>query len=165
MPFADPEQARAYRKRYYQEHRAEAIAKAAKWAKENPERRAEIRAKWREENPDYHRSWYLANRNEVLERVRGQYQRGLASDPDGTRAKGRETAARRRARVRGLTVERIDFWKVWERDEGICGICREPADPQDWHLDHIVPIAKGGAHSYANVQISHPKCNWEKAAS
>jgi hypothetical protein len=37
-------------------------------------------------------------------------------------------------------------------------------DPSDWHLDHIVPISRGGTHEPANVQVSHPRCNQSKAA-
>jgi 5-methylcytosine-specific restriction endonuclease McrA len=53
---------------------------------------------------------------------------------------------------------------VLERDEGICHICGAVVDENKWHLDHIVPISKGGAHSYTNVATSHPKCNLEKGA-
>jgi 5-methylcytosine-specific restriction endonuclease McrA len=53
---------------------------------------------------------------------------------------------------------------VWERDEGVCGICGTAADLSDWHLDHVVPLSKGGEHSYANTQVSHPVCNLRKHA-
>jgi 5-methylcytosine-specific restriction endonuclease McrA len=32
------------------------------------------------------------------------------------------------------------------------------------HLDHIVPLARGGEHSYANTQPAHPTCNRRKGA-
>jgi 5-methylcytosine-specific restriction endonuclease McrA len=31
-------------------------------------------------------------------------------------------------------------------------------------VDHIVPIMRGGVHSYANVQLAHPRCNRMKGA-
>lgn len=43
-------------------------------------------------------------------------------------------------------------------------ICRVPADPCDWHLDHVVPLAGGGEHSYANTAVSHPICNRKKGS-
>jgi 5-methylcytosine-specific restriction endonuclease McrA len=54
--------------------------------------------------------------------------------------------------------------RVWERDGGICHICKLPADPNGWHLEHIVPIARGGVHTYSNVAVSHPACNLAKGA-
>ena len=36
--------------------------------------------------------------------------------------------------------------------------------PHSATLDHIVPLAAGGAHSYANVQCAHFICNSVKGA-
>lgn len=70
----------------------------------------------------------------------------------------------RRAREKNAYVEDVSPAFVWERDGGICHICDQPADPADWHLDHVVPLARGGEHSYANTAVSHPKCNLKKGA-
>lgn len=59
-------------------------------------------------------------------------------------------------------VEPIDRWVIWDRDEGVCGICGKTADSDDWHLDHITPLSKGGSHTFDNVQVSHPLCNIRK---
>lgn len=32
------------------------------------------------------------------------------------------------------------------------------------HLDHVIPMSKGGGHTYANTQCSHLKCNVDKGA-
>ena len=69
----------------------------------------------------------------------------------------------RLARKRGATAaEYIDRKIVFARDEGICGICEAPADPADFHVDHIVPLSRGGEHTYRNVQVAHPICNLRK---
>ena len=34
---------------------------------------------------------------------------------------------------------------VWKRDKGICAACG--CDANDWHMDHIIPVAKGGGVS------------------
>ena len=67
-----------------------------------------------------------------------------------------------RGRAAGTFVEIVDPQVVYERCEGICAICDQPVDREDFHVDHIVPLAKGGAHSYANTQAAHPFCNWSK---
>ena len=164
-PYANKEDQRAWAKRYYVANREKKIAAAVAWNKANPERRKEIKSAWVEKNPDYAREWYLANRERVIARGRIMYRKRLKANPDQVRALQREIVARRRARLRDSFVEKVDPLLVWERDDGVCGICGESADASDWHLDHIVPIARGGAHSYANVQVAHPDCNWRKAAS
>src|ERR1019366_1546951 len=81
--------------------------------------------------------------------------------PEVIRERGRANKARRRgAQVR----ERVDRWVVWDRDKGVCQLCLLPADPNYWHLDHILPIIKGGEHSYANTQVTHPICNLRKGS-
>lgn len=71
----------------------------------------------------------------------------------------REYEATRRAKKRGQFVERVYLANIWNRDAGICHICGLLADPDDWELDHVVPISRGGEHSHANTAVSHPKCN------
>lgn len=68
----------------------------------------------------------------------------------------------RRARKKNAFVEYVDPTVVWERDGGLCHICQMPADLADWHLEHVVPLVRGGEHSYANCKVSHPSCNLRK---
>jgi HNH endonuclease len=73
---------------------------------------------------------------------------------------------RARARRYGVEAEYINKLTVFERDNWICGICNDPVDREaPWpasespSLDHIMPLAVGGAHNYANVQCAHLGCN------
>ena len=77
----------------------------------------------------------------------------------------------RKAKQRGVTVERVDPIKVFERDGWICHLCRKVTlkehrgtmHPRAPELDHIIPISKGGEHSYANTACSCRRCNSEKS--
>lgn len=66
--------------------------------------------------------------------------------------------AERRATLARAWFEQVDRVKVWARDGGICHLCGLPAD-ESWQLDHVVPLAAGGAHSYQNAAVSHASCN------
>lgn len=64
----------------------------------------------------------------------------------------------RRAAVESSPYTRAS---IYERDRGICGICRKPA-PDNYEIDHIVPIGLGGPDIPSNVQTACPSCNREK---
>ena len=101
--------------------------------------------------------------------------RRLYCDSTCRKASPKEAASRRlardrrRARLRGLPAERVDRLAVYERDGWCCQLCglsvdRNAAVPQPLAptLDHIIPIAKGGPHTYTNVQLAHFACNSRK---
>lgn len=74
-----------------------------------------------------------------------------------------------RARLAGAFIEMVSPDAVYERDGWICQLCNEPIDrsaksphPKSPSLDHIVPISRGGDHSYKNCQASHLLCNCTK---
>lgn len=80
--------------------------------------------------------------------------------------------AKRRAVLRGATVESVDPFKVFDRDGWICRLCgvKTPKSKRGTYadnapeLDHINPLANGGEHSYINTQCSCRKCNGLKGA-
>lgn len=51
--------------------------------------------------------------------------------------------------------------KVLQR--GKCACCGEPLG-EDYHLDHIMPLALGGTNSDDNMQLLRKKCNLQKSA-
>ena len=77
----------------------------------------------------------------------------------------RDYCSQRRARERNAVVELVQRTTVFKRDRGICHICNKKVSSTNWHLDHIIPLSRGGKHSYENVAVSHPKCNLVKSAS
>ena len=82
----------------------------------------------------------------------------------------RDYVSRRKARVNAVTVEKVSPSVVFECDKWMCQICGKPVDPSLKHpnplcatMDHIIPISKGGEHSYANLQLAHLSCNSRKS--
>jgi 5-methylcytosine-specific restriction endonuclease McrA len=117
----------------------------------------EKRRKNRDKYTKYQSRWYDKHRAQW-----NSYQmQRLRENPDIRR----EMAQRRRARRNGNgIVEVFDRQEIWVRDRGICGICKLSVDSDDWEEDHVVPLARGGTHTYDNVQVSHKRCNRKKGA-
>jgi len=68
-----------------------------------------------------------------------------------------------------------DFWMntdwkrvrtvIYYRDGGVCMKCNKKVKPNDFHVDHIHPICKGGKEwDLNNLELSCPKCNLEKGS-
>lgn len=96
-------------------------------------------------------------------------------------AKASEAAkdANRRKKIQSALVDKgINLEDLFKRDNGICAICGGKCDWSDHtyrgryfvvgktypSIDHIIPLVKGGEHSWANVQLAHHRCNSAKGA-
>ena len=80
---------------------------------------------------------------------------------------------RERAYAYGVAYDKsISLKKVMERDNGICKLCGQPINKADFSsksvgplyptIDHIIPLSKGGGHTWDNVQLAHMYCNSTK---
>ena len=53
---------------------------------------------------------------------------------------------------------------VYKRDKGLCQICGAKVPRRGYHVDHIIPISKGGDEwDQENMQLACPKCNLTKS--
>lgn len=98
------------------------------------------------------------------ERQRENWRRWRERNPDDAREMARRNTANHSARKRDAFVEDVRPGVVYERGNGTCGICGEPVKREQFDVDHIVPLSRGGEHSYANTQPAHRTCNLRKAA-
>ncbi len=72
---------------------------------------------------------------------------------------------RRRLQKRNQYIEDVNRTTLWKRDQGKCQRCFNPVKLENYHMDHIWPVSRGGVHSYANTQVLCENCNGEKWAS
>lgn len=113
---------------------------------------------------------------ERREKLKAENPELLAERERIQRAKSKENAkvlgANYRARQRNAFMESVSFKKVFERDKGVCHICKKKTSieyidnkqPSNYAtLDHVIPLNKGGLHCYVNVKIACKSCNSSKA--
>lgn len=158
--------ANAEKERVYREKNRGRIAATAKaWRDANRDRRLETIRKWHQENRDHERE-YARNRYKTNQDVRArasEYKRN-------NRQRYTEYENRRRAIKMQAWVEDVDLVTLIKRKGFACGICgrltfpsiKDRYHPLSVHIDHIVPLSKGGEHSYANCQVAHASCNTQK---
>lgn len=49
---------------------------------------------------------------------------------------------------------------IWERDKGVCCLCRAPIDGvrEKWIVEHLRALELGGEDVEANMGVAHAKC-------
>lgn len=76
--------------------------------------------------------------------------------------KVREFMERREGRKYGR-LPKGTILRLMELQMGKCAVCRVGIK-EKFHVDHIVPLARGGRHEKTNVQLLCPSCNCHKSA-
>ena len=78
-------------------------------------------------------------------------------------AKGSQSSHRSRAKKGGGEYGIVDVQLVFERDNWTCYLCGIKVErakqykPNRATIDHVIPLSKGGSHTYDNVKTC---CNW-----
>lgn len=121
------------------------------------------------------KSWY--KNNSATEKAR--FKQNMLDPTYKARRKSLNTAQqrRRRARMREQGYEIYHDSEVLEIYGTDCHLCEEPIDfdaPRSasvgsgWerglHIDHIIPVSKGGEDTLENVRPAHALCNLQKHA-
>jgi 5-methylcytosine-specific restriction endonuclease McrA len=102
---------------------------------------------------------YQANREKFIKKA-ADYQK----TPNGRLIK-RAAHLRRRARERNApgTITAAFLRELYQRQDGKCACCCKELNG-DYHIDHIIPLAKGGTNEPHNIQLLTPTCNIKKGA-
>ena len=129
-----------------------------RWWAANAEKNREIGRLWREANPEkvreHSRRWFAAN----PEKSREANRRWFAANPE----KFREYAARRRVRLEGNGVYVVSDKDMRRLQQQPCAHSHLSPCDGDMHLDHVIPVSRGGTHGIGNLQILCQRHNISK---
>lgn len=161
--------------------------RSAKYAAANPEKIRERSAKyratgkpnerqriWRAANPDIERAYRAKYYYENKEKVRQRGARYWAENLEKARArlaryraanKDKSSIYRQNRRANkannGGTLSPGLAQRLHKLQRGKCACCGQPLK-NDYHLDHILPLALGGTNTDSNIQLLLPICNRQK---
>ena len=166
------ERACAQRRAAYQRNREKEIAWARAYREANPEKVKAIQDAHNRNRKPYLAAYYVANRERLAvlhaawkaanrERVAAVQAEYLQSNLDRHRVNQQNRRARKKANGGRLSPDIVQ--RLFTLQRGRCACCREPLGA-DYDLDHIVPLALGGANSDENVQLLRASCNRSKGA-
>lgn len=153
---------KAYAKRYRREHPEKIAETKKRWYSQNPDKRRAMCRAYRAKNPEKclaaQRRYQKANREKVRQWARECYAR----NPENAKRLARERRAKIKAMQQGLS--RGLTTRLIVKQLGQCAICKCDLAVSGYHLDHIIPLAKGGVHKDENIQLLCPTCNHSKGA-
>jgi 5-methylcytosine-specific restriction endonuclease McrA len=141
-----------------------------RWKAANPGRMQELNKRWYEQNREraleQSRRWQVANPERVRELSRLGRQRNIekARERDRLRGPSRKAARRGAPGVHSPADVRAQF----DFQGGVCFYCAAnltwDEKPRTWHLDHVIPISRGGSNGPENIVCACASCNQSKGA-
>ena len=121
------------------------------------------RERERKRTPEYRER----NRERERERRRTPEYRGRDRNRERARKRTPGYRKRKRERDRERRSTRNLLVSLIVRQGALCALCgnRLPEDAADIHVDHIVPVARGGTSDPENLQAVCADCNLRKGAN
>ena len=147
-PCTKAERKAKYDADYHRRYRLERLEAKRAYDREryaaDPEKRRATVARWYRENPEkvkaWRKRWYAEHKDECLARNRNRSARERA-------AEGSHTAG--------------EVWQMAEDQDWLCAYCEMPLFGE-FHVDHMLPLSRGGSDSWENLAITCPTCNLRK---
>ena len=146
---------------------------AKNWKKNNPERKRELNRAWVKANPEKQKEsndrWAAKN----PEKLRAKARRWYAAHPEQCRTRSKQWRVanpskvilqkhRRRAlklHVEGAGIP-FDAQAQLKRQHGKCYYCQ--CKLTEYHIDHVIPLTRGGSDHPDNKVLACPSCNLKK---
>jgi len=129
---------------YRLRHSENIAVRKLEWFERNKNKHSEYSKRYKENNPDAYR------------KAKKKYRQ---NNPD----KEREWDHRKRA----LKRNQLGDWKasyeqvLFKNQNGLCFYCRCDIS-KGYHIEHMIPLSRGGMHDLKNIVLSCPDCNLRK---
>lgn len=106
---------------------------------------------------------------EYRRKYEAEWKQKLRATPEGRKYLQEQAvvhSAKRRAQKKGCsgshTIE--DIKQLWFLQHGKCAWCAQALGEDKPHVDHWIPLSKGGSNNKDNLRLLHKKCNLSKHA-
>lgn len=136
-------------------------AKARAW--QSSDKGVAYRRAYQRANAAQRQAWARESRRQDPARYRAYWRRWANENQDAVRLHSLLRQERIAGNPDNAEVTPRDIRRLIERFRGCCAYCGQVADPV--HLDHVIPVARGGRTSIGNLVPACGSCNQSKWAS
>lgn len=114
---------------------------------------------WRKKNGDRVRCYKRISYAKHADSIRGYSREWAKANP----LKRRVSESGRRARKRSAqgSYTDVDIQSMLKDQKGLCKYCSKDISNQ-YHIDHVVPLSRGGSNELSNLVLSCSHCNLSK---
>jgi 5-methylcytosine-specific restriction endonuclease McrA len=188
MPLKDKEKRKAYKaaqyiknrglvseqnRAYYAAHLDQSRIAMRAYRIKNKERIREVSDAWDNKNKVKTKAtkaaWYIKNKERItewgkthpeeLKNIQSRYRK---KNPEKIKIRNNNRRAQKRSNGGKLSPGISS--RLLTLQCGKCAICKKALKRVGFHLDHIIPIARGGGNTDRNIQLTCPKCNQKKGS-
>lgn len=106
------------------------------------------------------RAWWEANKEKHRESNRKSQKKRLSKPGVAAREMSKYRTRKRRGKV--FRFSERDVHRTLLRQSNKCLYCNCDLFPTSRHLDHVIPLSKGGSHGPGNLVFACPSCNASK---
>jgi hypothetical protein len=143
-----------YKKKYDENNKEKVSVRKKAWAAANRERSNAQKKAWAKRNPEYKKAYSKANKEKIAA--------SKAVWRENNKDKINVTVANRRALKFRATIRLTELDKFVIEEMYNLAQLREKQTGFQWHVDHIVPLTKGGLHKPTNLQVVPGSWNLSK---
>lgn len=150
---------------HYQRNKARHSERCAEWRRNNPERKRAGEKAWREANKERKRQVDLAWKAANLDRVRRNWKRWREENRERyneIQRVGRQTRLALLAEAEG-TFTAAEITRMYVDQGGLCAYCERELD-NEFDIDHMMPLSRGGRNDWTNLALACVFCNRSKHA-
>lgn len=121
----------------------------------------EYAEKNKEKTKQMYQNYYDKNKEVIKENIK----KWQINNPEKVKLMQRTACLNRVARKKNAKGKYTtnDISALYDRQNGCCVVCNVSLDAA-YHVDHIVPLSRGGVNYPENLQLLCPSCNCQKSA-